>query len=169
MGTTDTVELKRRLLYVFLPPLLLSTSYKYRKPPILGVENTHQHNREGDTTFCELHRRLPEKSVWKSILVSSMKKMTYSSTVGDPKADWSRNSVTYGHTFRATDFGELHHRTLCNVNNERERENGRREGLSTAMWLCVSDLLTVGHNCRTTLKKPQSSARKKYVDFDLLC
>jgi len=63
-----------------------------------------------------------------------MKKMTHTSTEGDPKADWSRNSsYISGHTFRATDFGELHHSTLCNVNNERERENGRSEGLSTAM------------------------------------
>lgn len=57
-------------------------------------------------------------------------------TAGDPKADWSRNSsLSYisGHAFRATDFGELHQRTLCNVNKETERENERREGLSTAM------------------------------------
>ncbi len=27
-----------------------------------------------------------------------------------------------GHSFRATDFSELHQRTLCNVNKGRERE-----------------------------------------------
>jgi len=32
MGTTDTVQLKRRWLSSFLPFNLLSTSYKYRKP-----------------------------------------------------------------------------------------------------------------------------------------
>lgn len=75
-------------------------------------------------------------------------------------------SVT-GHSFWATDFGELHQRTLCNVNKETERENERREGLSTAMWLCGGDLLTVGHNSRTT-QKPQSSALGEFQELQWL-
>lgn len=84
----------------FLPFNLLSTPYKNRKPPILGVENTDQHSREGNTSFYGLHRRLTP--VWKTILESSnIKKTTYTSTAGDPNADWSRNSsLSYisGHT-----------------------------------------------------------------------
>lgn len=51
---------QKTIVSSFLPFNLLSTPYKNRKPPILGVENTDQHNRERNTSFYELHRRLTQ-------------------------------------------------------------------------------------------------------------